>query len=65
MTKLLAYVPPGDTGLTKMLKADQGKLTSLANQRQTLETEITDSQQIAQQAISNASIMNAGSTPRR
>ena len=43
-----------------MLKDDQGKLTALANQRQQLESEITDSQQIAQQAISNASIMNAG-----
>ena len=60
VTKLLGYVPSGDTGLTKMLKADQGKLTSLMNQRQQLESEITDSQQIAQQAISNASIMNAG-----
>ena len=61
VTKLLAYVPSGDTGLTKMLKADQGKLTTLANQRQTLETEITDSQQIAQQALSNSSILNAAS----
>jgi hypothetical protein len=61
VTKLLSYAPSGDTGLTKMLKGDESKLTSLMNKRQQLETEITDSQQIAQQALSNASILNAGS----
>jgi TP901 family phage tail tape measure protein len=57
--KLLAEVPKGDTGLTAMLKADQGKLTQLANQRAKLETEITDAGQITTNAISGASIMNA------
>lgn len=61
VTKLLGYVPKGDTGLSKWLKDDEAKLTGLANKRQTLETEITDSQQIAQQALSNSSILNAAS----
>jgi hypothetical protein len=50
-----------DSALVKYLKADQAKLLGLAAQRTKLETEITDSQQIAQQAISGASIMNASS----
>ena len=58
--KLISYNPQ-DTALTKLLKADNTKLVTLANRRAQLEAEITDSQQIAQQAISNASIMNAGS----
>ena len=57
--KLLADVPKGDSGLTKMLQADQSKLTSLANQRAKLEAEITDAQDIAKQAISNANITGA------
>ena len=60
VTKLLGYVPSGDSGMVKMLKADQGKLTALMNRRQVLETEITDAQQIAQQAISSANITGAG-----
>ncbi|HEY1324642.1 MAG TPA: hypothetical protein VGF32_30565, partial [Streptosporangiaceae bacterium] len=61
--KLLADVK-GDSGLTRMLKADQSKLTSLANQRSKLEAEITNATDIAQNAISGASIMNAaGATP--
>jgi len=63
VTKLMKDVPKGDTGLTKMLTADQGKLTALAAQRAKLETEISDAQQIAQQAISSASILNTTYTP--
>jgi hypothetical protein len=48
-----------DSALVKYLKADQSKLLTLSAQRTKLETEITDSQQIAQAAISNASILNA------
>jgi hypothetical protein len=48
-----------DSALVKYLKADQSKLLTLSAQRTKLETEISDSQQIAQAAISNASIMNA------
>ncbi len=48
-----------DSGLVKYLKADQGKLLALSAQRQQLETEITDSEQIATSAIQSASIMNA------
>lgn len=59
--KLLGDVPKGDTGLTKMLKADQSKLTSLANQRGKLEQEITNAQDIAKQAIGNANITGAAS----
>src|SRR5581483_8022872 len=61
VTKMLTQVPKGDTGITRWLKADEAKLTSLANQRQKLETEITDATQIAQQAISSASVLNAAS----
>ena len=61
VTKMLAQVPKGDTALTKWLKGDEAKLTALANKRQMLEAEITDSQQIAQQALSNSSILNAAS----
>ena len=57
--KLLKDVPKGDTGLTAMLKADQGKLTALANQRSKLEAEITNAQDIAKTAISNANITGA------
>ena len=48
-----------DSALVKYLKADQSKLLALAAQRTKLEAEITDAQQIAQAAISGASIMNA------
>src|SRR5208282_3950553 len=48
-----------DSALVKYLKGDQAKLLTLSAQRTALETEITDSQQIATQAISNANIMNA------
>jgi TP901 family phage tail tape measure protein len=51
---------PGDSGMVKFLTADQAKLTGLANKRQALETEISDASQITQQAVGNASIMNAG-----
>lgn len=51
----------GDTGLVKWLSQQQSKLTGLANKRTKLEQEIADSQQIAQAAISGASIMNATS----
>jgi TP901 family phage tail tape measure protein len=51
----------GNTGLVKWLGEQQTKLTVMANQRQKLETEIADSEQIAQQAISNSSILNAAS----
>jgi TP901 family phage tail tape measure protein len=57
--KLLADVPKKDTGLTRMLKEDQGRLTSLANQRAKLEQEITNAQDIAKQAISSANITGA------
>jgi hypothetical protein len=57
--KMLARVPHGDTGLTRMLKADNTKLVSLANQRARLEQEIQDSEQIAKSMITGASIMNA------
>ena len=50
---------PEDSALTKMLRADNTKLQALSAQRTMLETEITDSSQIAQQAISSASVMNA------
>jgi TP901 family phage tail tape measure protein len=49
----------GNSGLVKMLTADQGKLTALANTRARIEAEITDAQQVAQSAISGASILNA------
>jgi Phage-related minor tail protein len=52
---------PEDSALVKMLNADNMKLQALAAKRTMLETEITDAQQIAQQVISGASIMNAGS----
>jgi TP901 family phage tail tape measure protein len=57
--KLLRDVPKGDTGLTRMLRDDQGKLTGLARQRARLEQEITNAQDIAKQAISNANITGA------
>ena len=60
VNKLIGYAPH-DTALTKLLKADNSKLVTLANQRAALEAQITDSQQIAQQAISSASITGAGS----
>jgi TP901 family phage tail tape measure protein len=50
-----------DSALVAFLKADEAKLTGLAAQRTKLETEITDSQQIAQSAISGMSITGAGS----
>jgi hypothetical protein len=58
--KMLAQVPHGDTGLTRMLRGDQAKLTSLANQRSRLEQEITNAQDIAKNAISAANITGAG-----
>jgi TP901 family phage tail tape measure protein len=62
--KMLAEVPKGDTGLTKLLRADQSKLIQLANQRSRLEQEITDAGQITKNMISGASIMGAmGYTP--
>lgn len=59
ITKLKADVA-GNTGLTKWLTKENTKLQGLAAQRADLEAEITDSQQIAQAALQNASIMNAG-----
>lgn len=56
--KLKADIP-GDTGLVQLLTRDQGKLTSLANQRAAIEGEITDAQQVAQQVIQSASITSA------
>lgn len=50
---------PEDSALTKLLAADNTKLQALSAQRAKIEQEITDAGQIAQQAISNASIMNA------
>ena len=49
-----------DSALVKFLKGDQAKLLTLAAKRTALETEITDSTQIATQAISNANITSAG-----
>jgi hypothetical protein len=49
-----------DSAMVKWLKAEQGKLEALANKRARLEQEITDSTQIAQSAVTAASIMNAG-----
>jgi hypothetical protein len=57
--KLLADAPKGDSGLARMLKADQSKLTTLAGQRSRLEQEITNAEDIAKQAISNANITGA------
>lgn len=58
--KLIAGVPAGDSGLVKMLRADNAKMVSLAGRRAALEAEIKDAGTIAQQAISGASIMGAG-----
>jgi hypothetical protein len=59
ITKLKADVK-GNTGLTKWLEAENVKLQGLAAKRAALEQEIADSQQIAQAALQNSSIMNAG-----
>lgn len=54
-------IPLGQgTALTAMLQADNQKLQLLAQKRATLEQEIQDSQQIAQSAVSSASIVTAG-----
>ncbi|HEV2260270.1 MAG TPA: hypothetical protein VGS06_44760, partial [Streptosporangiaceae bacterium] len=48
-----------DSAMVKYLKGEQGKLEQLAAKRTMLEQEITDSTQIAQSAVSNASILGA------
>jgi hypothetical protein len=40
-------VPAGDTALTRMLKADNRDLDNMARTSAKLETEITDSEQLA------------------
>lgn len=50
-----------DSALVKWLKGDEAKLESLSAKRDALETEISDAQQAAQSALSQASIMNAAS----
>jgi hypothetical protein len=59
ISKAIGYAGK-DSPLVKWLKGEQSKLTGLAAQRTRLETEIADSQQIAQNAISGMSIMGAG-----
>ena len=59
VTKLKADVK-GDTGLVKWLTGQQSKLTGLAGKRAALETEISDSEQAAQNVLTGSgSIMNA------
>ena len=59
IAKLRAYIPKGDTGLNKWLNAQNTKLQGLAARRGVLESEIQQSEQVAQAAIQAASIMNA------
>ena len=59
ISKAIGYAGK-DSALVRMLKADQGKLEQYAAQRAKLEQEITDSTQIAQSAVSGASILGAG-----
>ena len=59
ITKGIGYAGK-DSALVKFLKGDQAKLLALSAQRTKLEQEITDSQQIAQQAIANSNITGAG-----
>lgn len=57
--KLISEVPKGDSAVVKMLKADNKALDNMARQRTKLEQEISDSEQVATNAIGGASVMNS------